>query len=251
MNLKKSYLRKIHYIIFTYLILWILLFEFLLPVNDIFPKPSIVAESFPDLWTDYELPVNYLSTISVIYISLFLSYYLLKVLSPYIVEKENSVSLFINSLEWFSAYIPGILIGLLLIYWFPESEYTEFIFAFAAAFTSLVIRFQNESENLNEEYLLAAESLGLKKKKADRAITWNILKPKLFEHFFSLHFYIWPMLIVFEFIKGGLGLGVIFREALNYNDLSALFSVFIITGLSIFLGTIILKYIRNKFVFWS
>jgi ABC-type nitrate/sulfonate/bicarbonate transport system permease component len=251
MNLKKSYFRKLYYFLLIYLILWIVLFEFLIPVNDILPKPSIVIESFPDLWTDYELPLNYLSTISVIYISLILAYQLVKILAPYLVEKENFISIFINSLEWFSEYVPGIVIGLILIFWFPESEYTEFIFAFATAFTSLVIKFQNESEQVDEEYLLSSESLGMNESRINRFITWNNVKPKLFKHLFSLHFYIWSMLIVFEFIKGGLGLGVIFSEALIYKDLSALFSVFIITGLSIYSGTLILKYIRNKFAFWS
>jgi len=251
MKIKKNYRRKIYYFVLTYFIIWIVLFEFLLPVNNILPKPSTVIESFPDLWIDYELGINFLSTISAIYISLFFAYQLVKVLSPYLVEKENFISVFINSLEWFSEFIPGILIGLLLIFWFPESEYTEFIFAFITAFTSLMIKFQNESETMNDEYILASKSLGLNENRINRLIIWNNIKPKLLEHLFILHFYIWSMLLVFEFIKGGLGLGVIFRQALEYDDISAIFSVFILTGLTIYLGTIFIKYIKNKFVFWT
>jgi ABC-type nitrate/sulfonate/bicarbonate transport system permease component len=251
MNVRKSHLRKIYYFLLSYLILWIILFEFVLPVNQVLPKPSIVIESFPDLWTDYNLSDNYLSTISVIYISLILAFFSVKILSPYLAEKDNFISAFINSLEWFSEFLPGIIIGLLLIFWFPESEFVEFIFAFATAFTSIMIKFQNESENLNEEYILSAQSLGLSENKISRLIIWKNVQPKLMQHLFNLHFYIWSMIIVFEFIKGGLGLGVIFRQALDYRDLSATFSVFLITGLSIYLGTILLKYIRNKFVFWS
>ncbi|OGU71843.1 MAG: hypothetical protein A2V93_12150 [Ignavibacteria bacterium RBG_16_34_14] len=251
MNIRKSYLRKIYYFLFTYLVLWILLFEFLLPVNQVLPKPSIVIESFPDLWTDYDLPANYLSTISVIYISLILTFFSVKILSSYLVEKNNFISLFINSLEWFSEFLPGIIIGLLLIFWFPKSEFVEFIFAFATAFTSIMIKFQNESENVNEEYVLSAQSLGLSENKMIRLVIWKNVQPKLMEHLFNMHFYLWSMLIVFEFIKGGLGLGVIFRQALDYKDLSAIFSVFLITGLSVYIGTLVLKYIRNKFVFWS
>ncbi len=251
MKIQKSHFTKIYYFLFTYLVLWILLFEFLLPVNQILPKPSIVIESFQDLWTDYNLPANYLSTISVIYISITLAFFSVKILSPYLIEKNNFISLFINSLEWFSEFLPGIIIGLLLVFWFPESEFIEFVFAFATAFTSIMIKFQNESENVNEEYVLSAQSLGLSENKLSRLIIWKNVQPRLTEHLFNLHFYLWSMLIIFEFIKGGLGLGVIFKQALDYKDLSAIFSVFLITGLTIFLGTLVLRYIRNKFVFWS
>ncbi len=242
MNIKKVHLRKIYYFLLTYFLLWIILFEFILPVNQILPKPSTIIESFPDLWNDYKLLLNYLSTISVVYISIFLSFFCVKILSPYIKEKDNFISVFINSLEWFSEFIPGILIALLLIFWFPDSEYIEFVFAFATSFTSLIIKFQNESENADEEYIVAAQSLGLNESELTKQIIWKNIQPKLMAHILSLHFYIWTMLIVFEFIKGGLGLGVIFRRALEYKDLSAIFSVFLITGLTIYFGNLILKY---------
>ncbi|MDO8549017.1 MAG: hypothetical protein Q7S39_02550 [Ignavibacteria bacterium] len=251
MNIRKSHLTKIYYFLFTYLVLWILLFEFVLPVNQVLPKPSIVIESFGSLWTDYDLLINFLSTISVIYISLTLAFFSVKILSPYLIEKNNFISLFINSLEWFSEFLPGIIIGLLLIFWFPESEFVEFIFAFTTAFTSIMIKFQNESENVDKEYILSAQSLGLGENKLTKLIIWKNVQPELSEHIFNLHFYLWSMLIIFEFIKGGLGLGVIFRQALDYKDLSAIFSVFLITGLTVYLGTLVLKYIRNKFIFWS
>jgi ABC-type nitrate/sulfonate/bicarbonate transport system permease component len=251
MNIHKNQLKKIKYFLFAYCILWILLFEFILPVNQILPKPSVVAESFPDLWKDYNLPVNFLSTVTVIFLALTAAYFCVKYLSPFLVEKNNFISLFINSLEWFSEFLPGIVIGLLLIFWFPESEFVEFIFAFATAFFSLTIRFQNESEKPDEEYILAARSLGMKEPAIVKNVIWKNAQPKLMSHLINLHFYLWSILIVFEFIKGGLGLGVIFRRALEYNDISATFSVFIITALAIYLGTLFLRMIRNKFVFWS
>ncbi len=192
-----------------------------------------------------------MSTISVVYISLFLSYFCVKILSPYIKEKDNFISTFINSFEWFSEFIPGIIIALLLIFWFPESEFVEFIFAFATAFTSLIIKFQNESENVKEEYLFAAQSLGLSEKKITQLVIWKDVQPKLMAHILNFHFYIWTVLIIFEFIKGGLGLGVIFRQALEYKDLSAIFSVFLITGLTIYFGNLSLRIIRNKFINWN
>lgn len=248
MTFKKS-LKPVYYFIFSYFLLWIILFEFLLPVNNILPKPSVVIESFSSLWSEYNLLLNYLSTISVIYISLAASYLTLKLFSSYLL-KNSFISHFANSLEWFSEFVPGIIIGLLLIFWFPESEFIEFIFAFAAAFASLMIKLQNESENVKEEYILAAISLGLKENIIS-GLKWKNIQPKLFEHLLNLHFYLWLIILPFEFIKGGFGLGVVFRLALDYKDLSALFSAFIITGITVFAGNIFIKLLRNKFIFWK
>jgi ABC-type nitrate/sulfonate/bicarbonate transport system permease component len=247
----KKLAKPAYYFVFSYFLLWIILFEFILPVNKILPKPSIVLESFGALWTDYQLPLNYISTVGVIYISMVLAYFFVKILSPYLIEKQNIISAFINSVEWFSEYIPGIAIGLLLIFWFPESEYIEFVFAFAAAFTSIMIKFQNESLSVNQSYIDAAQSLGVNDNQLNRSVIWKDVQPRLMEHIFQIHYYVWSMLIAFEFIKDGNGLGIILRRALEFRDLSALFSVLFIMGLTIWVGTLILRYIRDKFFFWS
>lgn len=249
--LVKNSVKTVYYLVVSYFFIWIILFEFVLPVNQILPKPSIVFQSFPDLWSDYNLPLNYLSTVSIIYCSLFFSYYLVKILAPYLKEINNFISVFIYSLEWFSEYVPGIIIGLLLIFWLPESQYIGIVFAFGTAFTSIMIKFQKESENIKEEYIVAAQSLGFKDNKIIKLVIWKEIQPRLMEHIFNLHYYIWSVLIIFEFIKGGLGLGTIFKQALKFNDLSAIFSVFLIIGISVFLGKFGLKNIRRKFFFWS
>lgn len=250
MIVKKS-AKPAYYFVLSYFLLWIILFEFILPANKILPKPSIVLESFGALWMDYQLPLNYISTVSVIYLGLVLAYFSVKILSPYLKEEQNIISAFINSIEWFSEFIPGIVIGFLLIFWFRESEYIEFVFAFAASFASMMIKFQNESLDVNQHYIDAAQSLGVSGNKLTRSIVWKDVQPKLMEHIFQVHYYVWSMLIAFEFIKGGNGLGIILRRALEFQDLSALFSVLFIIGLTIWFGTLILKYIRNKFFFWS
>ena len=250
MIVKKS-AKPAYYFVAFYFLLWIILFEFVLPVNKILPKPSIVLESFGALWYDYDILVNYVSTIGVIYIGMALAYFLVKILSPYLIEKQNIISAFINSIEWFSEYVPGIVIGLLLIFWFPESEYIEFIFAFATAFASLMIKFQNESLKVNQSYIDSAKSLGVSGSQLTRNVIWKDLQSGLMEHFFQLHYFIWSVLIAFEFIKNGTGLGTVLRKALEFGDLSAVFSILFIIGLTIWLGTLILRYIRNKLFFWS
>jgi ABC-type nitrate/sulfonate/bicarbonate transport system permease component len=251
MRKKYSSQKKILFFIISYLILWIVLFEFILPVNEIVPRPSIVILSFGALWTDYHLPVNFVSTISSVYISLFAAYFLLKILTSLLTRMDNLFTNFLLSLNWFSKYLPAIVFGIFLIYWFPNSNIIEFVFAFITAFFSLIITFQEETKKVGNEYLDSAVSLGAAENIIARKVIWKAVQPKIFKHLYNLHFKIWSILIIFEYIKGGYGLGEIFRLSLTYHDISALFSIAIITGVLIFLGAQIIKYFQNKFCHWS
>jgi len=234
-----------------YFLLWIILFEFILPVNNILPKPSIVIQSFPSLISDYNLLPNYISTIAVIYIALVTAYYTVRYLS-YLPGKENKAAInFIYSLEWFSEYIPGIILGLLLIFWFPKSEYIEFIFAYLAAFFPMMIRLQNSRVKVPSEYILSARSMGFGEGYISRRILWKFSQAEILSHIQSIHLNLWLMLIAFEYIKGGYGIGNIFQRALIYNDLSAFFSAVIITGITVYIATTSLKYIKNRIIFWK
>ena len=202
-----------------YFVLWIILFEFILPVNNILPKPSIVFQSFGALWEDYNLPFNFLDTVAAIYLSIIVAYLLVHFLSHFFVTNRNFL--------------------------------TDFIFAFSTSYLSLIIFLQKRIENLPAEYTDAARSLGISEKRIRKEIVWKSIQPEIFNHIYELHLYIWSLLIAFEFIKGNYGLGNIFRLALQYKDLSALFSTFIIVGVTIFLGKTVISYLNKKFAFWS
>ncbi len=237
--------------VFAYFILWIVLFEFIFPVNNVLPKPSIVIQSFAALWEDYHLPVNYLDTAASVYLSILAGYLLTHFLSHFFVNGKNILSDFVHSLNWFSKFLPGILIAFLFIYWFPDSVYIEFIFAFAASFLSFVIFFRNRREHLQHEYVDAVRSLGVSEKNIRKQVIWKSVQPEIFNHIFVLHLYVWSLVIAFEFINGGYGLGNIFRQALQYRDLSAIFSTFLIVGITVFIGRQIIIFLKKKFAFWN
>jgi len=233
----------------AYFVLWIILFEFILPVNKILPKPSIVFDSAGALWSDYNFLFNLLSTVGSVYISLLAAYFLVRFFLPAI-KSTNSLFHFTLSLEWFSHYVPGLVLGLFLIYWFPDSEFIEFIFAFCTAFLSLVIKINKELKTLPDEYISSIRSLGADELFVTKNIVWKLIQPELFKHLFKLHLYLWLILIAFEFIKGGLGIGVIFKDALLYRDLSAIFLNALLTGVIIYLGTLLIKLAQKKFFNW-
>jgi ABC-type nitrate/sulfonate/bicarbonate transport system permease component len=243
--------KTVYTYIASYIFLWIILFEFILPVNNILPKPSIVLLSFPDLVKNYHLLPNYISTIAVIYISLIAAYYAVRFISILPVKENRFITNFIASLEWFSEYVPGIVLALFLIFWFPASEYIEFIFAFLTAFTVMLIRVQKTEPGIPAEYIDASRSLTLSDSKIRGYIIWRFNQAALFNKMNALHFRLWLLLIAFEYIKGGYGIGNIFNQALVYNDISAFFSAAVITGLTIYVGSRIIFYIRNRIINWE
>lgn len=234
-----------------YFIIWIILFEFILPANNILPKPSIVIQSFGALLNDYSLPYNFLNTISSVYLPIIIAYLLIHLLSYFFVSGKNLLTDLAHSFNWFSKFLPGILIGFLLVYWFPGSIIIEFVFAFITSFLSFIIFLQKIFNALPTEYINSARSLGVLEKRIRKEVIWKSLQPEIFGHIYELHLYIWSLIIAFEFIKGNYGLGNIFRQALLYKDLSAIFSMFIIVGVTVFVGKTIISYLNKKFAFWS
>ena len=249
--MKKNAVKNFHKFLFLYFILWILLFEFILPLNNILPKPSVVLLSFNDLLSDYKLLVNFLSTVCAIYFSLALAYLVVWLIRSYLIKSSHVVSDFVLSLHWFGEFIPWIILGLFLIYWFPSSEYVKYIFIFSISFFSIITHLRQELKTVKTEYFDSGISLGADEKIISKKIIWKEIQPKLFNHLKILNFQLWSLAIIFEYVSNQNGLGVIYRHALEYKDLSALFSNTLITGISVYLGSQLILYLKNKFYHWS
>ncbi len=249
MNTKK-YLKYSHKTLAWILFIWIILFEFILPSNNFLPKPSIVLLSFTALVKDYHLFRNISITISEIYLSMFVAYYVSKIFFQYL----GSFNFFLDaadSIYKFFKFLPVIIPGIFLIFWIPNSNYTGFIFAFLISLTAISAAIKEESLKVKHEYVDSAISLGAKKNIIARDVIWNGIQPNLLDFIFQFHYFLWLSLLLFEFINGGFGIGAIYKSALQYRDLSSLFSISVIVGIIIFLGFLVLKYLRRKFFHWS
>jgi len=238
------------FLVLLYFLLWIFLFELILPVNDVFPKPSIVFQSIFDLFKNYDFGRNYLSTLSAIYFPLIAAYYLVRLLFPIFFHKTFFADI-ILSVEWFSRYIPGIILAMILIIWFPQSEVTKFVFAFLISFTSIMIKSKYLGETHGSQYSLSLRSFGIGESSLLRKVVWKAIQPELMTYVIKQNIYLWASVILFEYINLGFGLGTIFRKILQFKDLSALLMMFIIIGASIFISTQVFKFIKNKFYFWK
>lgn len=219
-------------------------------MNQVIPKPSIVLLAFGDLIYKYQLWLNYISTFTAIYLPLLVSYYLCKIVVPVLI-KENIFTSIILSLEWFSRYIPGIILAMILIYWFPQSDVTKFIFAFLISFTSFMFRATHLAKEVESEYILGLQSFGISKAEAERIVLWKAIQPNFLAHIIKQNLYLWASVIMFEFINLGFGLGTILRKVLMFRDISALVMLFLIIGTSIFIIAQGMDFIKNKFYFWK
>ncbi|NWF90490.1 MAG: hypothetical protein HXY50_13640 [Ignavibacteriaceae bacterium] len=236
-------------IIIGLLLLWTILFELILPVNSVFPKPSIVMQSFNDLLNKYFLIWNFLSTVSAIYTSMFISVVFIWILFPHITG-TNFLTDIVMSLEWSSRYIPGIFLSMLFIYWFPKSEVTKFIFATLISFTSFSYRAKYLAENVPKELTSWLPSFEISSNQIKRNVVWKMIQPKLFDYLIKQNLYLWASVVIFEYMNLGLGVGTILRNILLYNDLSALVMMLILITIFIYSFSQLIKFIKNKYYFW-
>ena len=243
--------KKYTYFLSGFFLLWIILFEFVFPPNYFLPKPSIIVLSIISLFRDYQFLVNLLSSISAIYLPAIAACLFIWLFRRYLINNKNIFGYVVFSFDRISGIVPGILIGLFLIVWLPGSEFSKYIFIFFACFTCLSKKLENELKNVKSEYIDVSVSLGVPKNFISDKIYWKAIEPALSDSIVELHFYLWSMLIVFEMINGGIGLGAVLRIAVLYKDLAGLFASVLIICLIIFVGSAIVKYFKNKFIFWS
>jgi ABC-type nitrate/sulfonate/bicarbonate transport system permease component len=243
--------KKYIFFLSCFLIVGIIIFEFILPPNHFLPRPSIVVLSVISLFRDYQLLVNMFSSISAIYFSSIFAGLFIWIVRRYLFMNKNLFGFLAISLKWIARIVPGILLGLFLILWFPNSEGSKYILIFFLCFTYLFQKAENELKKVNHEFIDAAVSLGAGKNFIFEKVSWKVIEPALVESMTELHFYLWSILIIFEFINGGSGLGAVLRSAILYKDLSALFTSVIIICIIILIGAALIKYFKKKFIFWS
>jgi ABC-type nitrate/sulfonate/bicarbonate transport system permease component len=227
---------KYIYLLIAFILFWIVIIQ-----------PYFVILSFGDLFADYNLIYNILSTVSVIYFSIIASFFMIWVSRRYLVNGHNVIRHSVAALGWFAGFIPSILIAIFLIYWLGGSEYVKYIFGFFTCFVLFFIKFEDESNKPGNEYIDAAVSLGADSKMVSGKIKWKLVEPALAKYVPDIHLYLWSMIIILEYIRGGSGLGVVFRTALLYRDLPVLFSSSLITLIVIFAGESLIKYLNNRY----
>lgn len=234
----------------TVVFVYILLFEFILPVNKILPKPSLLLESYSSLWFDYNLFEAFALTTSVIYLSILLGYLIISLFSGLLIRSFYDTPGIFNGLKIFR-YFPAFFYAVVFAYWFEGSIIAEFVFIFIAVVFLLGLNIFDQLKNVKSEYVDAAKSLGISESKIHSEVIWKSIQPEIFDSLFRLHYYVWVLVLLFEFIGGSEGFGVIYRSLLTFQDLAALFALAILISLLIWLGKFLISFFQKKLIYWE
>ena len=232
------------------LFIYLMLFEFIIPPNEIVPKPSLLVISLPSLWNDYDFPIRFALTFSVVYLSIFIGYLVLLLKRYFIIKFYYLYPNFLN-IPNILKYFPAFFYILIFAYWFDNNIYFEFIFGIIYAASLLGFSFLKRIPDVPREYIDAAKSLNVPTKKIFSGVIWKSLKPGVFNELIRLHFSLWILVLIYEYVANTNGLGLIYKLALLYKDPAIIIDLAIILSIVILLGKMLLSYLKNKFVDWE
>jgi len=238
-------------ILFALFIIWIVLFEFILPENYILPRPGIVLLSIPALFDDYHLFTNFFVTLSAIYLSALVAYLFIFFIRSSVLNTKATLNIFTGFISKLFVFFPPFLLAVLFVFWFPGSLIIEYAFAFIISALWWLVEINSKVQSSNENYRITFKSLGADEAFINKHIVWNEIKPLVFDDLGKFHLHLWAVILVFEYISNTYGLGSILHQTLVFHDLSALCLVIFIISVFIYAGSLFLKYIDNRFVFWS
>ena len=232
------------------LFVYVLLFEFILPDNKVLPRPSLLIDTFTSIWSIYHLLQAFAVTTTVIYISLAIGYLITMLRARFIIMASYELPDSVESLKLFK-YFPPLFVLLLFIFWFNNSIYAEFIFALVVTAFMLSVKLFSEAKNVKQEYILIGTNLGLPQHKIHSQIIWKAVEPKVFKSMLNIHYLLWTLVLVYEFIANIGGFGGVYHTALLYNDYSTFICVAILISLLMWFGNSVLSLIYNKYFAWE
>jgi ABC-type nitrate/sulfonate/bicarbonate transport system permease component len=242
---------KNNLVVFAWLLfIYIVLFEFILPINKVIPKPTILFESLVHVWRDYNLAFAFTTTATIVYLSLITCWVQIYIgVARYLKYMEHLENSF-TSLRFLKYFTPIFFI-ILINFWFPNDLFGEFLFAFVMAVFLTTKKLFEESRKVNEEYILVSKNLGLSQNDIYKDVYWKSSLPALANYFKHVHFYTWGLVLTFEFISNSHGLGSIYRAITAYNDFTGLFVLGIMISLLIWFGDFLIGLIIKRTIHWT
>lgn len=223
----------------------IVLFEFILPSNNYFPKPSVVIQSYPSLFNDYNLLINFSSTFGIVYLSLMIGIILSKVLSVLLLEKKcvNSLVKKRNKCFWFILLAPLLILPLI---WFPDFYLFKMIYALLISTIAFTIKRIIEMEKIDKNYISSIRSLGLPINIIRNKIMTKLVEPAVIAYARDYQFILWLLVLIYEVLIQREGIGIMIKRIVEYRDLSGAIAILFILGFIIILTNIILSKLNEK-----
>lgn len=236
--------------IFSLIFIYIVLFEFIIPANKFLPKPSILLDSIPSLFNDYNFLFSFLFTVSTIYATMVISYFFIKAGNQLLINFLNQFPGLKNLFVLGKYFIPIFLVFLFEL-WFSSSVWGEYLYVLIIIMGILKESVSNQIKNIRTEFIDSAKSLGIDDSGIIKNVVWKSLQPGLFSSLRKNHIIIWGYLLLYEFICNTGGIGSIFNTALNYNDLSIVVLLITLTIFTFLIMEYAFEQLRKKYFFWT
>ncbi len=231
-------------------LIYIVLFEFTWLTQSVFPKPSLLLDSFLSLFSDYNLLNAFVETTANVFPAIVISVILIELFGKTILKILFNFR-GIENIKFPFRYFSFFFFVLLLNLFFQESFWVEFIFVSLFVFGKFITSILDGLNSISDEYINSAKSLGLSESKIISKVIWKELQPNIYKNLTSIHTEVWVVAIIYEFVGAVNGMGAIYRIAFNYNDLTAIVALGIFISLIILLVNSIIKIVISKLIFWK
>ncbi|MFA7290294.1 MAG: hypothetical protein WC055_15575 [Melioribacteraceae bacterium] len=183
---------------------------------------------FVSIIEDYLVVQNLAFTSTVVYSSLAILYLFLYVILHYSPIATNALITILEKL-FFVKYIPVLVFAVVLNLLFPGKIWSEFAFAFFYSFILVLIQINKTNNRNNSEYSKFAKGLSINFESVKEKLFYSNLSKKIK----NIHYEVWLLVLVYEFINGQDGLGGVLKKGFIFNDLYAVLVVGLIIGLLI------------------
>jgi|GEM_PF-3105771 len=225
-------------------LVYAVLFEFFLPVNKILPKPSSIINSLTEIFITYDVSTAILNTFSLYITGIIIVFLILSLFSLPIIANHKSIKIIFNTISLFTI-IPYFLAIVLWAFWFPGSETLKVLFIILIHSLLFLEDLSSKKYVLPEFITTLQENFNLKGYKK-YSIAFNYLQVSVVYNFIERIKFVWLLLLTFEFIDNTSGCGSIYRQMLDYSDLSGIVTFSLIIGAGIYLIVVFLKYYYSR-----
>ncbi len=234
----------------SFLFIYVMIFEFIIPGTSFLPSFTTLVYSLPSLWKEYDFFNRFLLTYTVVYLSLFLGFLVLYLKRIFIIKFYYVFPEFIN-LPNLLKYFPAFFFAILFTYWFQQNILAEYAYGFLYVVWLLSYSLMSSVPSVPQEFIDSAKTMGKTYNEIIAQIIWKHSLPKVFKRLEDSHYLLWVIVLIYEFIAETNGLGLIYKKALNYNDISVVLDLAVILSFVMLFGKMVLSAIKKRFVFWE
>gem|GEM_PF-3476419 len=235
-------------VLFVLLVIYVLLFDFVLPPLKAFPRVELIWESFLYLVAKHKILSGLGMILSGIYISFLVAFISLFLFKRQVFALLGNYPLFFRNLNIFGFATPLVFTGIFVLF-FSDGILSEFAFLFILSLSFLINVF---SENFPARYVTYEEAaLGLGKNRREISnVVWKGLLPFVKESLPRFHKRIWLYVLLLQMFYAS-NLGGVFYQLIEFKDYAGFYAFAIALWIVIGVNHLIIKYFAEKVIFWD